>query len=339
MYYDDAVALKQDDKVAALRARVEELKTQLADVKVQREDARAKRDLAYAQCHALQHERNVAQQERHAVQQERDNIRTELDALRESLKADRFREEKEKFQVWCENLGQPAYFTDTLAAWSRNMDAMRSPEFLRAYERGVNSGHILGGAHSKYELHIEWRAHMALWAASHAKGLEGDFVECGVNTGVMSLAICTYLNFNSLDKDFYLFDTYCGIPEEQMSPEERKSGIEHNRLNYEECFETAVRNFAPWPRCRLVRGKVPETLSEVNISKVAYLHIDMNIAAPERAALEFFWDKIVPGGVVLLDDYGFAHFRSQYESANEFAQSKGVMIATLPSGQGLILKR
>lgn len=65
----------------------------------------------------------------------------------------------------------------------------------------------------------------------------------------------------------------------------------------------------------------------------------MNIASPERAALEFFGDKLAPGGVVLMDDYGFSNHRSQYESANEFARSKGVTIATLATGQGMILKR
>jgi O-methyltransferase len=203
----------------------------------------------------------------------------------------------------------------------------------------MNSGHILGQTRDITDLHIEWRVHMALWAASHAKGLPGDFVECGVNTGIMSIAICTYLDFNSLDKDFYLFDTYCGIPEAQMSEDEREERIKHNESSYEECYDTAVRNFSPWPRCRLVRGLVPDTLKEVNITKVAYLHIDMNIAAPERDAMEFFWDKVVPGGVILLDDYGFLTFRPQYDSANEFARSKGVMIATLPTGQGLIFKR
>ena len=51
--------------------------------------------------------------------------------------------------------------------------------------------------------------------------LAGDFVECGTNTGIMSLAICKYIDFNNTGKRFFLFDTYCGIPEEQILPEER----------------------------------------------------------------------------------------------------------------------
>ena len=47
------------------------------------------------------------------------------------------------------------------------------------------------------------------------------------------------------------------------------------------------------------------TLAQANIEQVSYLSIDMNCSAPEIAAAEFFWEKLTPGAVVLLDDYGF----------------------------------
>jgi O-methyltransferase len=91
-------------------------------------------------------------------------------------------------------------------------------------------------------------------------------------------------------------------------------------------------------RAIIVRGKVPETFVGVDIEKVAYLSIDMNIAKPEVAAMEFLWDKLVKGAVVIFDDYGWAHCGEQYEALNAFARSRGVQIATLPTGQGLLIK-
>lgn len=328
------MGLKQDDKVAVLRARIEELKTQLAEVKTQRDNARADRG-------ALQSQLQAQRGENQALHQTCDGPRRESQVKGHTVEVPpEFREDHDKFLAWCRHFGHPSFFNDALAAWARNTDAFRSPKFVEAYQRGMNSGHKIGRPKgSDLDIHIEWRVHMVLWAASHAAGLEGDFVECGVNTGMCSISICSYLDFNSLGKDFYLFDTYRGIPEEQMSSQEKAARIAENAVFYEECYETAVQNFAPWPRCRLIRGKVPDTLQEVSISKVAYLHLDMNIAEPERAALEFFWDRMVPGGVILLDDYGFSSYRAQYDTANEFAASKGVVIATLPTGQGLLLKR
>ena len=49
-----------------------------------------------------------------------------------------------------------------------------------------------------------------------------------------------------------------------------------------------------------MKGRVPESLEAVEIESVAYLSIDMNIVEPEIAALEYFWDKLVPGALVVL---------------------------------------
>ena len=233
----------------------------------------------------------------------------------------------------------PVYYNDKLAVWRKDVSFLREPAFVEAYQAGMHSGHeICRQAGSDADIHIEWRVHVALWAAWHAKQLPGSLVECGVNTGIYSLAICNYLDFNSTGKDFFLFDTFEGIPEEQMAERERYDRIEENREAYEECYDVARRNFEPFPRARLVRGRVPDTLNSVAIDKVCYLSIDMNIAEPEIAAIEFFWDKLVHGAPVLLDDYGWLRHSLQKEEMDKFASRKGVKILTLPTGQGLLLK-
>src|ERR1017187_6747064 len=56
------------------------------------------------------------------------------------------------------------------------------PVFKAAYARGVKAS---AGA----DPHMEWRVHVALWAAGAAARVPGDFVECGVNAGFVSSAI------------------------------------------------------------------------------------------------------------------------------------------------------
>lgn len=236
--------------------------------------------------------------------------------------------------------GEPCYRADGMRIYFKNMEWMNDPEFVRAYAKGMSSGHKMGRPKgSEDDIHIEWRVHMVLWAAKHAMQYEGDFVECGVNTGILSLAVCDYLGFQKhRDRTFWLFDTFNGIPEDQMSASERPHGISANRTSYEECYEIAKRNFAPYQNAVLVRGKVPESFTNIDIDRVAYLSIDMNIAKPEVAAMEFFWDKLVRGAPVVFDDYGWAHCGEQYDALNNFARSRGVTIATLPTGQGLLIK-
>jgi hypothetical protein len=227
----------------------------------------------------------------------------------------------------------PDYEADGLAVWGKTVAWRDKPDFAQAYRAGIGSGHTFPGAS------IEWRVHIACWAAANGLHLDGDFVECGVNTGIISLAICNYLDWNSRGRRFWLLDTYVGIPEAQMLPSEREHRTLFNSIFYQDdVFEKAKRNFAPYPSATLVRGLIPDTLPQVTSQRIAYLHIDMNIAAPEVAAAEFFWPRLVPGAVLLLDDYAWTAHKEQRDAMDRFAAERGVQIAALPTGQGIAVK-
>jgi hypothetical protein len=234
-----------------------------------------------------------------------------------------------------DSLEQPSYHGGNLATWFQSVDFPTDERFRRAHDRALRETGVrmlaTGG--------MEWSVMMSLWFAKHASRLPGAFVECGVAMGVRSLAICDYLDFNSLDKDFFLFDTYTGIPEHQMSAEERADRLSENASLYGEDFYEGTRaRFSPYPRVRVIRGAVPEVLEGVNIDAVAFLHLDMNIAHPERAAIRHFWPRLSVGAPVLLDDYGWRAYRPQKLALDEFAREVGVEIVLLPTGQGLLLK-
>jgi hypothetical protein len=56
------------------------------------------------------------------------------------------------------------------------------------------------------------------------------------------------------------------------------------------------------------------------------------------AAALFFWDRLVPGAFMLLDDYAYYGYHEQKLAMDVFAVEKGADICTLPTGQGLIIK-
>jgi hypothetical protein len=64
----------------------------------------------------------------------------------------------------------------------------------------------------------------------------------------------------------------------------------------------------------------------------------MNCSPPEVAAAHFFWDRLVPGAFVLLDDYAYHGYRSQKVAMDDFASEKRHNILSLPTGQGLLIK-
>ena len=215
---------------------------------------------------------------------------------------------------------------------------MSDPAFLRAYARGVAA---IGGIDT-YQWH--WRVHVGLWVARIAAELQGDYVECGVNRGFLSSAIMEYLDWNSLDRDFYLLDTFAGLDPRFVSSRERDAGaLRRSEENIRSGFYVrgvdAVRaNFAQWTRARIIEGAVPESLTEVSATQVAYLHLDMNSASPEVAALETLWDRLVAGAPVLLDDYAYTGYTQQRLAMDDFARAHRVPICSLPTGQGLLIR-
>jgi SAM-dependent methyltransferase len=219
-----------------------------------------------------------------------------------------------------------------------NHEFMDDRAFRKAYERGVRAA---GG--EDYRWH--WRVHIGLWAAASAARLEGDFVECGVNRGFLSSAIMDYLKWDSLGKRFYLLDTFRGMDERFVSAEDKASGAtEKNRMHlatgfYAQGIEEVRANFSQWKNVSLIEGSIPETLPQVRAEKIAYLHLDMNCSPPEIAAMQFFWERLVPGAFVLLDDYAYCGCHSQKIATDRFAQGKGIAVLSLPTGQGLLVKR
>lgn len=230
--------------------------------------------------------------------------------------------------------GPLAYNQDGLAT-QHNADFMRDARFLEAYRVGMENG--------RPGTQVEWRVHVALWCATQAMRLEGDFVECGVHTGILSGAVMTWLDFaRHVTRKFYLFDTWQGIPAEQVSEDERRFGVlEMNRKyqNGDALHADVVKKFSRWPNAVVVRGRVPDSLAAMEASgKVAYCSIDMNVAAAEMAAADFLWPRLVPGAFMLLDDYGWAAHVNQKKAWDAWAQKTGVMILALPTGQGLVIK-
>jgi hypothetical protein len=228
------------------------------------------------------------------------------------------------------------YFQDGLFT-VHNHHFRADPAFRAAYARGVQAGRGVDPG-------FEWRVHVAAWAAQTALRVEGDFVECGVNAGFMSSAVMKKQNWNTFGRRFYLIDTLSGPVFAQYSPQEIQKGrlsIASQALQagaYVTDIDRIRENFAEWPNALVVQGAVPEILEKVDFGAVAFLHIDMNCALPEQKALEFFWERLSPGAVVLFDDYGYYGHDCQRDAIDAAARIRGANILSLPTGQGVIIR-
>ena len=214
---------------------------------------------------------------------------------------------------------------------------MADRAFRKAYARGVRA------AGRDYRWH--WRVHVGLWAATCASRLAGDFVECGVNRGFLSSAIMDYLDWDNLGKHFYLLDTFKGVDERFISAEDKAAGaIKKNSANLASGFYVDGIECCPGKFLRVEKSFIDRRSNSGNVApksgpeKISYLHLDMNCSTPEVAAAYFFWERLVPGALILLDDYAYHGYRPQKVAMDAFADAKGNTILSLPTGQGLLIK-
>jgi len=224
--------------------------------------------------------------------------------------------------------GPLTYNQDGLAS-THNCDFIKDVHFSKAYAAGKATG-------SWGNSDVHWRAHVVCWAAKKGMALDGDFVECGVNKGGLASAVLHYTELYKTSRKLYLLDTYNGLVARYLTEDEKRR--DSNADGYEECYDAVKRTFSDFPNVIIVKGAVPETLKEVNASKIAFLSIDMNCVEPEIAAAEYFWSRLSSGAVIVLDDYGWSGHILQKEAFDRFAVERGVQVLSLPTGQGVIIK-
>ena len=222
------------------------------------------------------------------------------------------------------------YADDNLIALQRSAGFRQDPRFAAA----MRNQH-----RSPQDLSLGWRLHTLCWAARQALQLDGDFVECGVLTGFSMGVVCEYTGFGAKERQMYLYDTFEGIPAAYNS--ENRSNATYERMNREalSILDLARTRFADYDNVHLVPGIVPESFGRACPRRIAFLHIDMNAAASEIAALDKLFPRVVPGGYVILDDYGWTGYRAQKLAEDAWFAAHGHQVLELPTGQGLVIKR
>jgi hypothetical protein len=213
------------------------------------------------------------------------------------------------------------YISDNLFTWGRNLSLFEDNAFVQA---------LVGNIQNPSDEAIAWRRYILVCSACHALHLQGDFVECGVYLGTGIKTVIDYFGQENFGKTFWGYDTFDYHPTEGHGFAEQRAGL----------YEKVQERFASYPTVRLVKGLLPEAFEQGCPDQIAYLHIDLNNAEGEIATLAHLWERIVPGGMVVLDDYEWAGiYRNQKREEDRWFQERGYRIMPLPTGQGLIIKR
>ena len=222
--------------------------------------------------------------------------------------------------------------------WKAFRDALTEVERLDyTGEAGIDRSYVaeLRWRHWNVAFAVEY----SLEFAEPADVLEA--AECGVADGTTAyIAMRQALDHSSLrgrELRFHLYDAWAGMDDARLLPSEAGSSGRYQRLSLEATRQNLDR-FAS--HCRYHVGYIPESLSSQPApASVFYVHIDLNASVPTREACEFFWPRLVPGGVILFDDYGWLGFEDTKAAVDEFFSDKPGVLLKFPTGQAVFLRR
>lgn len=214
------------------------------------------------------------------------------------------------------------FFADNLLTWSRNLSMLDDKKFVTAWESNIESSS---------DQAIVWRRYVLACAGYHCLQLDGDFVECGAYTGVGVKTVMDYLGGTSFPKNFWAYDIF----------EHEDSMLNHSMPEHgPNLYQRVQSKFSEYPRAQVMKGLIPDVFSNGSPERIAYLHIDLNQAVAEIAALEVLFDRMVPGGILILDDYEWAGiYREQKLAEDLWFEARHYRVMPLPTGQGLVIKR
>lgn len=220
------------------------------------------------------------------------------------------------------------YFGEGLESFHNSSDLL-SENFQIAYKFAV--------LNTETDYSIPQRMLLLGWAAvSSAKANPGGvFVELGSGRGFCMSFMLKFLELNLYKPQTYLFDTFNSeLPKSAKSRGAITSGTSY----FAENFEKVVQRFQSFESTELIRGELPSTLHVLDQASISFLHIDLNDGIIEAECLDKLWDKILPGSLIVLDDFANRDRNSQRLAIQSVCRKLGVNVLSTPQGQGLIIK-
>jgi hypothetical protein len=92
---------------------------------------------------------------------------------------------------------------------------------------------------------------------------------------------------------------------------------------------------SPYPQVHFHPGLFPGSAEAVTGRRFSFVHLDLDLAEGTASALEFFYPRLLPGGIVIGDDYGLTPIR---ETFTAFFAGRNDARAVLPWGQVVVVK-
>lgn len=173
-----------------------------------------------------------------------------------------------------------------------------------------------------------------LWQAISQLGT-GDVVEVGVYRGGSSAFIAAALDTHGLPNRVVAVDTFEGhaVVDPDLDADHEVG------VGFADVSVTDVRGYlAKHPRVKVIQGDIMEVAPQVE-GPVALVHLDVDVYRPTLFTLNHFADRLAPGAMMIVDDYGFVTCPGSHQAVEEFVTGRSDFVRLhLLTGQAVLVK-
>ncbi len=178
------------------------------------------------------------------------------------------------------------------------------------------------------ELDAQCRGSALIALLERALPLDGDIIECGVFRGTSLKMIARSVMDRAPKKTIFACDSYEGFPADGIGSKDTTLFRPVSRLKGKFAAATDVperltRFFSAYGvNGRIEKGYFSDTLPRLRESRFCFVHIDSDTYQSHVECLEILYDRVVPGGIVVFDDYNEPRWPGAKRAIDEFFSSR-----------------
>jgi O-methyltransferase len=129
--------------------------------------------------------------------------------------------------------------------------------------------------------------------------IPGAFAEVGVYKGESA----RMMHHMDPGRKLHLFDTFSGFSSSDLMNETGQAST-YSEVNFSDTtIQKALRRIGGNEQVTVHAGEFNDTAHEVENERFALVSIDTDLYNPTKTALEFFYPRLIPSGVILVHDY------------------------------------
>ena len=155
----------------------------------------------------------------------------------------------------------------------------------------------------------------------------GAMAEVGVFEGASAKLLCEVKG----DRALHLFDTFEGLP--QSTKPDRQV---HREKQYPSSLEAVETYLSDYDNVVFHKGRFPDSAADLEDISFSFAHFDVDLYESTLACLEYFYPRMIPGGVMLSHDYSL--LTGVGKGCDEFLEDKPEALIELPTTQCMVIK-